>query len=112
MNHSTTAPATASRKMRNGTPSRRSSLARVSLPSRRAPPPTMCASPSHAPEISPGSAGGGVFEIGSFLVGALRLVEVDLARVVVVRALPDRDVPLVLVAMGSRYPRAPSKPGR
>jgi len=66
--------------------------------------------PSQALEISPGSEGGGVFETGSFLVGALRVV-VDRARVVVLRALPERDVPLVLVAMGSRYPRPPANPG-
>ena len=56
-------------------------------------------------------------ELGSFFVGAFlaEAPRADEARVVVDRervAVPlVRDVPLVLVAMGSRYPRPPTQPG-
>ena len=63
------APAMASTISRNGTPSRRSSFARVSLPNSRAAPPTTWARPIQALDSRPCS--GGAF-FGSFLVGWVR----------------------------------------
>jgi len=66
------------------------------------------AMPSQALDSSPGSEAAGVFEMGSFLVGAFfeAAPRPDAARVAVDRervAVPlVRDVPLVLVAMGLR----------
>ncbi len=68
LNHSTIAPVTAMSRMRKGTPSRRSSLARVSLPSSRNAPPAMWASPSQAAASGPCSIGSP--RLGSFFVGA------------------------------------------
>ena len=100
MNHSTTAPATASRKMKNGTPSRRSSFSSVSLPSSRAAAPTMCASPIHSPTSMLGSWGGGVFADGNLFVGALPPADCR-PRAGVVRA---REVDRVLEAITSTVP--------
>ena len=107
-NHSTIAPAIASSRMRKGTPSRRSSLASVSLPSSRAAPPKTCARPIHAVVSSPGSFGGGVLATGSRFVGALRA---GVARELVVVVRERDDVPRVLVAMCPRYLRPPAQAG-
>ena len=58
-NHSTIAPTIASRTMRNGMPSRRSSFARVSRPSIRNRPPVAWAMPIQITVRMPGSALGG-----------------------------------------------------
>ena len=96
LNHSTNAPAMARRKMKNGTPSRRSSLARVSRPKSLAAAPTVCAKPSQATVSSPDSATGGAFLAGDRRVGAL-----EPRRAVVLRA---RGVEVLRVAMGPKLP--------
>src|SRR5690606_30483987 len=106
-NHSTTAVTIASRKNRNGTPSRRSCFWRSSLPKSRAAPPTTWARPIQAAVNSPGFCSA----TGSFLVPCgPRDDERDdeLRELLLVRARDDVDR---VVAMCSRYPRHPTPPG-
>src|SRR4051794_5871002 len=115
-NHSTTAPVTASRKNRNGRPSRRSSLASCSGPKARAAPPTTWASPSQARVTTPGpSSATGYFTV--FWAAVPRAEEVvELVRAGVFRApavdprVADapraRGVDLLLVAMRFTLPGA------
>ncbi len=109
-NHSTTAPAMASRKRKKGTPSRRSSLANFSGPSARNAPPTMCASAIQMRTSRPGfGSAAGYFTVFWAAVFAAGLRAVEPPRAGVFRA---REVDLVLVAMPTRYFAPPSLPGK
>ena len=98
--------------MRKGTPSRRSSFARVSLPSTRKAPPVAWASPSQAFVRMPGPGSGAT---GSFFVAAVRVLAGFLA------AAPERPAPAevprgragvrLVEAMGPRYPRGATPAG-
>jgi hypothetical protein len=84
---------------KNGTPSRRSSLARVSRPNSRAAPPTRWANPIHITESNPGSAFCTAFlGAGYLFVGWFRVLDEDRDDPERARVVDDR----VLVAIPSR----------